>query len=70
MGALYACPAVRANPPPRPRESSGALLLGTAAPLLSVGTITHVGIFKVVLLNVKHSKYIQMLQFSIFWINL
>lgn len=42
----------------------GALGFGTVVLLLNIYIIIHGDIFKLVILNVKHSKYIQVLQFS------
>lgn len=47
----------------RPWEKNGALLFGTVVLLLNIYIIKHVDIFKSVISNVKHSKYIQILQF-------
>lgn len=67
---IYVCPAVYVNSSLKwPWERNGISLLGTVVLLLNIYIITHVDIFKLATSNVKHSKYIQILQFSIFWIN-
>lgn len=64
---MYVCPAVYVNSSWKwPWETNGALLFGTVVLLLNIYRITCIDIFKLVISNAKYSKYIQIVQFSIF----
>lgn len=64
---MYVCPAVYVNSSWKwPWETNGALLFGTVVLLLNIYRIICIDIFKLVISNAKYSKYIQIVQFSIF----